>query len=72
MRVRFTKHDTPFKRGDVKECTEAEARKHVRHGVAVVIEDDGTELIEEPVTVTLVAAELDPKPNRKTRKKATK
>jgi len=32
--VRFLRNDTPFRRGDEKDCSPAEAEKFVRQGVA--------------------------------------
>lgn len=38
VRVRFIRDDSPFKRGDLKDCTVAEAEKFQRQGL-VELED---------------------------------
>lgn len=38
VRVRFVRDDAPFKRGDLKDCTVAEAEKFQRQGL-VELED---------------------------------
>lgn len=38
VRVRFVRDDAPFKRGDLKDCTPAEAAKFQRQGL-VELED---------------------------------
>lgn len=34
VKVRFVQYDAPYQRGDVKVCSEGEAEKLVRNGVA--------------------------------------
>ncbi len=36
--VRFTKADSPYAVGEEKECTQDEAEKLVRHGVAILVD----------------------------------
>ena len=39
VRVRFLSDDTPFRRGDEKDCSPAEAEKFVRQGVAETVSE---------------------------------
>ena len=40
VRVRFLRDDTPFRRGDEKDCAPAEAEKFIRQGVAEGVDEE--------------------------------